>query len=218
MNRRTSSENLRITELEEANDDTSNVASQVENDRKENRLQSYVLVGQANLRKQPQATVELIQYLNAAMANYNYKTNGNKQGRKKGYKGKPNNRKRRDKDKQRKNKRNPRGRNRHNNQGEKRDDNSKDNTKRKQEGTKEHKQYSRKTLMEIDRRTRGEQHDWLGQMVGNINRELYGLFPYDRSSHWKARERVSEEVNFHEDIIEAGEEEIQRETESPEER
>ena len=89
MNRRTPSENLRVTELEEANDDTSNVASQVENDRKENRLQSYVLVGQANLRKQPQATVELIQYLNEAMANYNYKTNGNKQGRKKGYKGKP---------------------------------------------------------------------------------------------------------------------------------
>ena len=37
------------------------------------KLQSYILVAHANLHKQPQATVELIQYINSAMRNYRMK-------------------------------------------------------------------------------------------------------------------------------------------------
>ena len=64
-----SEEVVETSNLDLANDEMAHLELGKDEVREES-LQSYILVAHANLHKQPQATVELIQYLNSAMKNY----------------------------------------------------------------------------------------------------------------------------------------------------
>ena len=143
MNPKKPPEHLSVTELELANDDMSNVAQQVENDRKENELQSYVLVAHANLRKQPTAMVELIQYLNSTMANYDYTRENNHSGREVKQNEDPNDRQRRDRADHSQNRSYTGRNNPQTGQGKARNDRPKGVTSKEQGEPREYKQYSR---------------------------------------------------------------------------